>query len=218
MLHILTSVTTWHFSAALWFHLLQCPFDILRSFYETSQATHSSLVWVRYGTYFVISESNLTSTYATFAVVVVMHTRPIQDDFCHSESSWLIFLYYGWDVGMSHFLHTKPWIPGWWDIDIHGCYSLMKIAFAPICACKNNRRIWRHNTSILHSRDGKIVIHGNSCIILYIINCLNSFWLIDWFFIWGFHRSMAYQAGLLWLIKLVSLAYQAGLLFIQYTT
>ena len=38
-------------------------------------------------------------------------------------------------------------------IDIHGCYSLVKIAFAPICACKNNRRIWRHNASISGSRD-----------------------------------------------------------------
>ena len=37
--------------------------------------------------------------------------------------------------------------------DIHGCYSLVKIAFAPICACKNNRRIWRHNASVLHSLD-----------------------------------------------------------------
>ena len=42
---------------------------------------------------------------------------------------------------------------GWWDSDIHGCYSLVKIAFAPICACKNNRWIWRHNASVLHSRD-----------------------------------------------------------------
>ena len=25
--------------------------------------------------------------------------------------------------------------------------------FAPICTCKNNRRIWRHNASVLHSRD-----------------------------------------------------------------
>ena len=40
-----------------------------------------------------------------------------------------------------------------WDSDIHGCYSLVKIAFAPICACKNNQRIWRHNASVLHSRD-----------------------------------------------------------------
>ena len=37
---------------------------------------------------------------------------------------------------------------GWWEIDIHGCYSLAKIAFAPIYACKNNRRIWRHNASV----------------------------------------------------------------------
>ena len=42
---------------------------------------------------------------------------------------------------------------GWWEIDIHGCYSLVKIAFAPICACKNNQRIWRHNASISRSRD-----------------------------------------------------------------
>ena len=42
---------------------------------------------------------------------------------------------------------------GWWEIDIHGCYSLVKIAFAPICACKNNRRIWRHNAGISRSRD-----------------------------------------------------------------
>ena len=32
-------------------------------------------------------------------------------------------------------------------------YSLVKIAFAQICACKNNRRIWRHNASISRSRD-----------------------------------------------------------------
>ena len=49
-------------------------------------------------------------------------------------------------------LTRKAVTTGWWDIDIHGCY-LVKIAFAPICACKNNRRIWRHNVSVLHSRD-----------------------------------------------------------------
>ena len=42
---------------------------------------------------------------------------------------------------------------GWWDIDIHGGYSLVKIAFAPICACKNNRRMWRHNAGASRSRD-----------------------------------------------------------------
>ena len=42
---------------------------------------------------------------------------------------------------------------GWWEIDIHGCYSLVKIAFVQICACRNNRRIWRHNASISCSRD-----------------------------------------------------------------
>ena len=33
------------------------------------------------------------------------------------------------------FLQSKPWIPGWWEIDIHGFYSLVKIAFMPICEC-----------------------------------------------------------------------------------
>ena len=42
---------------------------------------------------------------------------------------------------------------GWWEIDIHGCYLLVKIAFAPICTCKNNRRTWGHNASALHSHD-----------------------------------------------------------------
>ena len=47
------------------------------------------------------------------------------------------------------FLHARPW----WEIVIHGCYSLVKIAFAPICTCKNNWRIWRHNASISGLRD-----------------------------------------------------------------
>ena len=101
------------------------------------------------------------------------------------------------------FWHAKAWISdcGWWEIDIHGSYSLVKIAFAPICPCKNNRRIWRHNAStsrslnvidqpwgrhnalvretkkrsrwqlridrsIILSVVFKIVIRGNSCIIL----------------------------------------------------
>ena len=32
-------------------------------------------------------------------------------------------------------------------------FSLVKIAFAPICACKKNRRIWCHNASFSLSRD-----------------------------------------------------------------
>ena len=42
---------------------------------------------------------------------------------------------------------------GWCEIVVHGCYSRVKIAFAPICPCKNNRRIWCHNASISRSRD-----------------------------------------------------------------
>ena len=41
---------------------------------------------------------------------------------------------------------------GWWKIDIHGCYSPVKIAFASICVRKNNR-IWRHNASTPLLRD-----------------------------------------------------------------
>ena len=42
---------------------------------------------------------------------------------------------------------------GWREIGIHCCYSLVKIAFVPICACKNNRRMSRHNASTSRSRD-----------------------------------------------------------------
>ena len=49
--------------------------------------------------------------------------------------------------------YTQAVNTGWWEIDIHGCYSLVKIALAPICACKNNRQIWRHNASISRSPD-----------------------------------------------------------------
>ena len=42
---------------------------------------------------------------------------------------------------------------GWCEIDIHGCFSLVKITFAPICMCTNNQWIWRHNTSTLHLCD-----------------------------------------------------------------
>ena len=38
-----------------------------------------------------------------------------------------------------------------WEIDILSCYSLLRIAFAPICAC-NNRRIWRHRAITSRSR------------------------------------------------------------------
>ena len=39
---------------------------------------------------------------------------------------------------------------GWWEFDIHGSYSLWKIVFAPICVCKNNRRIWYDVTMPQH--------------------------------------------------------------------
>ena len=51
------------------------------------------------------------------------------------------------------FLTRQAVKTGWWEIDIHGCYSLVMIAFAPFCACKNNRQIWRHNASASRSHD-----------------------------------------------------------------
>ena len=39
------------------------------------------------------------------------------------------------------------------ESDIQGYYTPVKIHFAPICTCKNNRWIWHHNTSILPSHD-----------------------------------------------------------------
>ena len=64
---------------------------------------------------------------------------------------------------------------GWWEIDIHGCYSLVKIAFAPICPCKNNPRIWRHNASSSrlrvvtdplwwhHNAKSETIVLGDNC-------------------------------------------------------
>ena len=42
---------------------------------------------------------------------------------------------------------------GWWEISIRSCYSLVKIAFAPICICKNNQRIGCHDANISRFRD-----------------------------------------------------------------
>ena len=82
------------------------------------------------------------------------------------------------------FLTHKAVNTGWWEINIHGCYSLVKIAFAPICAARtiDEYESWgdlpmiftrdevtseNHWQKHLKS-DQKIVIHRNSCIILYI--------------------------------------------------
>ena len=53
--------------------------------------------------------------------------------------------------------------PEWREIDIHGCDSLEKIAFGPICACKNNRRIWRHNASTSRSLDVRSTVLTSQC-------------------------------------------------------
>ena len=51
------------------------------------------------------------------------------------------------------FLRRYAVSTGWWEIDIHGCYSLVKINLAPICTSKNNRRIWRHNNTTSRSHE-----------------------------------------------------------------
>ena len=50
----------------------------------------------------------------------------------------------------SYMLSCEYW---WWEIDIHGCYSQVNIAFAPICTSKNNWWIWCHNASTSRSCD-----------------------------------------------------------------
>ena len=56
--------------------------------------------------------------------------------------------------------HVQPIPPtryavntGWQGRDFHGCHLPVKINFAPFAAWKNNRRLWRHNNSISHSRE-----------------------------------------------------------------
>ena len=39
------------------------------------------------------------------------------------------------------------------EINVHGCWSLVKTTFAPICACNIIQRIWCHNASTIRSRD-----------------------------------------------------------------
>ena len=51
------------------------------------------------------------------------------------------------------FLTRQTVNTGRWEIDSHGFYSLVMIAFAPICTCKNSRRICRHNAITPRSRD-----------------------------------------------------------------
>ena len=77
--------------------------------------------------------------------------------FMMNANSWIrfglqivfVFLY----ITPSHFLTRLAVNTRWWEFDIHGCYSLLKIAFAPISTCKNNRRILRHNASTPRSCD-----------------------------------------------------------------
>ena len=86
----------------------------------------------------------------------------------HHNNALASFLYV-------YFLTRLALNTGWWEIDINGCYSLVKIAFAQISMCKNNRRIWRHNASSsrlrevtyalwwLHYARSEMTVHGNSC-------------------------------------------------------
>ena len=49
---------------------------------------------------------------------------------------------------MQVFLPRYMMNTGWQKIDIHWWHSKLNINYAPVCAWKNNRRIWRYNTSL----------------------------------------------------------------------
>ena len=68
--------------------------------------------------------------------------------FCKTAVSQ-IYKHYTWKINI---LTRSAVNTGRWDVDIHGCYSLVKIDFAPICTCKDDRQIW-HNNSTPRSRD-----------------------------------------------------------------
>ena len=70
---------------------------------------------------------------------------------------------------------------GWREIDIRGFYSLVKIAFAPLCACKNNQQIWHNNASTLYSCD--IREYSEYCLFLSLVNRFSNdfqWWLHHW--------------------------------------
>ena len=68
-----------------------------------------------------------------------------------------------YDLQISNFFfYTLGVNTGWWEIDIHGCYSPVKFAFAPICLCKNNRRIWPHNAASSRDVTDQLWWHHNA--------------------------------------------------------
>ena len=48
---------------------------------------------------------------------------------------------------------------GYGEINIHSCYSLVKINFVPICVCKNNQQIWHHNSGLDGPWNRGIIAH-----------------------------------------------------------
>ena len=97
-----------------------------------------------------------------------------------SRDTWRLFYMQIVPDNVNHYLHLVAY-PTWWKIGIKHCglkfefkilisytlgreYRVMRNRYlpllftsedrlAPICACENNRRIWRHNASISRSRD-----------------------------------------------------------------
>ena len=55
-----------------------------------------------------------------------------------------------------------------WEIDIHGCYLIVKIVFVPICLCKKNRGIWQSQCQYLtfvvwrHSTKSEKTVFGDN--------------------------------------------------------
>ena len=94
-----------------------------------------------------VSYQSFASDIFTIVTQRIAHEKQIAET-CESSK---------WDqdslIAMVQISYTLSLNTGLWEIDIHDCYSLVKIAFVPICTWKNNRQIWRHNASVLPSRD-----------------------------------------------------------------
>ena len=88
-----------------------------------------------------------------FQTVLKRYIPPVSDSFLMFRIMMTMTHNYNKVTGIMIFLTRYAVNTGWWEIGIQDCYSLVKIAIAPICACKNNRRIWRHNASASGSRD-----------------------------------------------------------------
>ena len=80
---------------------------------------------------------------------------------------------YSMVVFINCFLLTRQAVnTRWWEIAIHSCYSLVKIAFVTIWVSKNNRWIWHHNARTLPSCN---ITEGDVTMLLLTLKWLGHF-------------------------------------------